>query len=83
MKKTEYKPNYAVHPSETIEELCLYKTFGKEWAQRIQNEGIDRAQAYLYEAMFGMPRQFFINLQDNYEKTASQLKIEKEAQESE
>lgn len=77
-KKTAFKPNYAVHPSETIEEFCMYQLLGQPWAKKIQDNGITKQDAMLFEALFSTPRQFFINLQKNYDKTVKRLAKEGE-----
>ena len=74
--KTEYKPNYAVHPIEFIEEMAVIKLFGEKLAQDFEI-GITDKNAYLLEAMFKMPRKFWLTLQKSYDETTERLKHEK------
>lgn len=67
MKKSEYKPNYAASPMETIKELAVIQIFGKEMYREMEKQ-ISEDHARLLEAMFHIPRKFFITLQKNYEK---------------
>ncbi len=74
--KKEYKPNYAVHPIETINELLLIQSFGRELAGELETTGITEKNVYLVEAMLKVPRKFLLNLQKSYEETKKRLEEE-------
>ena len=77
MSKTDFKPNYAVSPMETLRDMCLYQTFGSEMIKDFE-KGITEKNVYLIAAMFPeTPRKFWLNLQKNYNETVKRLEIEK------
>lgn len=68
----QLKPNYAIPPTETIAEYCMYQKFGnlvKEF-----ESGIDERNVKFLVAMFPQtPKSFWLNLQKNYDKTIKRL----------
>lgn len=77
-KKTDYKPNYAVHPIETLKECAIYQDLGSEWVQRLEVNGITEKDAMLLSALYRVPKQFLLNLQKNYEEITDRLNKEKD-----
>lgn len=64
IKATKFVP---VHPMETINEMSTYQLFGEGLARQM-SVGLTDFHATLLSAMFGVDRQFFINLQKNYDE---------------
>jgi addiction module HigA family antidote len=78
MSKNQYKPYYKVHPAEIISEEVVYllKEFKKditlsnyELDQLLNREiKINEEIAEKLEQSFGPSKQFWLNLQKNYDK---------------
>lgn len=64
-----YNPDHAVHPVETIKEMCMYQIFGEKLARDFEQQGVTEGNVIFLTAMFTLPKSFFRNLQKNYEKT--------------
>ncbi len=75
MKKTEFKPDYAVPPIEIIDEMASNKLLTPEWHRKLETKITD-FDAMLLEALFNTPRSFFLNLQRNYYETMARLEKE-------
>jgi len=56
-----------VSPMETIRETAAIKLFGENLYQDFE-KGITEKNVYFLEAMLGVPRKFWLNLQNNYDE---------------
>lgn len=73
MSKTDYKPNYAISPMATLEEMCFHQTFGSKMVADFE-KGITEKNVYLIVAMFpNTKRSFWLKLQKQYNETMTRL----------
>jgi hypothetical protein len=70
-KKT-YRPDKLVHPVEIIGEMSICKEFGNDMYSEICNR-VTPHHAMLLGAVLKVDRQFFINLQKNYDEDVKRL----------
>ncbi len=89
--KNKYKPKYNIPPSFTIKECISYLLKEKtnsdlspeEWEGLINNElKIDDRIAVELEKVFKTPKQFWLNLQNNYNEREKKMNKKKHFQES-
>lgn len=86
MNSLEFKPDYAVRPGETIKETLDAKSQTLSDLAKATGETLDyltdvveartpitEELAGKFEAFLGVPKQFWLNLQDNYDSTIYRL----------
>ena len=56
-----------IHPIETVKESATIHIFGEKMYREME-QGITEHHAMLLEAIFHVPRKFWLKLQKNYEK---------------
>lgn len=79
----KYEPDYVIHPCETIKECAAFyiaehadtELTGEELDSLFDGVSpIDERKAEQLEKIFGPSKQFWLNLQNNYDKRKESLK---------